>query len=986
MSRWVPLGPSCVPNTIAGDDDSDDTAAGRARRRNTVAGRMRVIAVDPRAAASTVFAGTDFSGLWRTFDGGQTWGPTADVDTAIVGVAVTPSGRLWVAGTSDQRQWRLSRSDDRGDSFSRSPSFDGEITALLPDPRDDDLVFIGAQRAGEQTPALFHGPHSAPGTDVFVKLRDGRCTSLGAELNATTGKLRLYAAFDTDWIFAGDPDVGLTALPRPPGVNDIIRTKLAVAASDPRVVYVAVGTSKDTQVLQGIFRSSNRGDAWSAVGPLAPGTSVPMGHQIHHNLTLAVHPRDPDVLMLGEVHLWRSADGGRTFDNVGNHVPPIHVDQMALAFAPSDEGAVSGGGSPGRPGDRGILWASNDGGVYLSRDGGRSFQHRNRGLQTTMFYHLTHHPVVPAVILGGTQDNGGLRFTGHPAWQETLGGDVTHTAIDPFLPPPPTSPGDPPFDLARYRTWYAAIFAQLWRSRFSGESTGSPLLPGDTATWDVVAGDREGGAHTPILFDRLVPRVVYWGKDELYQIVDDPDLGFDEVGRPIEAPNTIIFTPTTKPITALAMSRDGGVMYVGTDNGEVVSRLVRTGDKWSDQTRASPPGAVRLPGGSITAIVVDPTDSERLIISYDTLSFSRALQKGSMLWRSANGGADWLPIDLDTAIAVPDGRPMSRNVCRSLAMDPIAPHALYVAFDSGVFRFDETVTVGSPWSTWWKGLPSVSVRHIAIHERGRLLRAATHGRGVWERPLAAADTDAESPGPTANVFLRAHRYDDGRRPPLNASGEDPIDKRRRYSLLDGVDIKLDIDPVLSGSFQKPSSTVDYTPSGPIDHIGFQALDNRTPRRSREARVYVQVQNAGPDIAANVKLRAFWSTHGAHGLAALTPALWAAFAADNDPTDGDWHAVAAPKVISDLRPAEPQVAVFSWDVPGGPDRVALMAIVGTPAARAEPVGAPDDLLRAHQHISLKDVALDEPLYAIVGLVLLGVGLAAGITYALVKEPA
>ena len=977
MSRWLPLGPSCVPDTEAGDADDGDP-----RRRTVVAGRVRVLAVDPRAAARTVFAGTDFGGLWRTLDGGQTWEPTADAGISIVDLAVTPSGQLWVASALRPGASQVARSEDAGTSWSSSSFLDGTLTVMLPDPRNDRLVFVGTSGGDGNRAALLHGPHTQSGGDLFVKVRDGRCTSLGAELDATTGKLRLYAAFDGDWIFAGDPDVGLVALPKPAGVNDIIRTKLVVAPSDPSVVYVAVGISTDVQVLQGLFRSANRGGAWARIGPIGGGTSTRMGTQIHHNLTLAVHPRDPDVVMLGEVHLWRSADGGQSFDDVGNSLPPIHVDQMSLAFDPA-----AGAGVTDRPGQQGILWASNDGGVFLSTDGGRTFHHRNRGLQTAMVYQLAHHPVVPAVMLAGTQDNGALRATGDAGWRETAGGDVTTVAIDQVLHPEPGSPADPPPDLARYRKWYSASFATLEHSLYAGELDGSPLVPRNTTSWEFVIGESGEGDHTPILPDRLDPKVVYWGHRDVVQVNDDPDFArdLDDEGHARRARKTIIFTPTDGLVTALTMSRDGRVMYVGTAGGGSVARLVRTGELWSDQTPPVPTGAIRLPGGSISSIAIDPGDSDRVFISYQAVSLSSPPLNRQLIWHTNNGGAEWLPIELDPQLEVPDGRELRTNAVRSMAIDPVAPHSLYVACDSGIFRFDPTSTTGTPWSTWWKGLPRVSVRHIAIHERARLLRAATHGRGVWERPLTSSDSDGEPPAPVAHVYLRAHRYDDGRRAPLNESGEDPIDSRRRYGPLDGADIKIDIDPVLSGSFQKPSSTVDYTPDGPIDHLGFRALANRTPRRSREARVYIQVQNAGPDIADHVKVRVFWSELGTEGFAPRTAALWAAFAADNEPADGDWHAVAPPQAISKLRPAEPQVARFTWEVPRGPDRVALLAVVGTPAARTEPIGAPDLLLRVHEHISLKPVSLDEPLYLLVGLILVGAGLAAGITYALVKDP-
>jgi hypothetical protein len=277
----------------------------------------------------------------------------------------------------------------------------------------------------------------------------------------------------------------------------------------------------------------------------------------------------------------------------------------------------------------------------------------------------------------------------------------------------------------------------------------------------------------------------------------------------------------------------------------------------------------------------------------------------------------------------------------------------------------------------------VSVTHLEVHRTARLLRASTYGRGVWERPLASSDGDGSSNDP--HLYLRTHAYDDGRRAAALQNGLDPIDPRKRFHFLQGVDVKVDVDPLGFGSFQTPVSTVDYTPAGALDHIGFEALAHRSPRKSRDARVYVQVQNSGPGTAAEAKVRVFWAPRSGVGYPPLTAAFWTAFASDGEPTDGHWHAIAPPQTLRGLRPAEPQVATFLWPVPSpSEDMITLLAVVGGPAARAEPHGAPDELLRLHEHFVLKDVSLGAPLWQIIATIAVVAGIAAGITYAIVDD--
>jgi hypothetical protein len=62
------------------------------------------------------------------------------------------------------------------------------------------------------------------------------------------------------------------------------------------------------------------------------------------------------------------------------------------------------------------------------------------------------------------------------------------------------------------------------------------------------------------------------------------------------------------------------------------------------------------------------------------------------------------------------------------------PDTLYAATDVGVFV---THDGGKRWRTLGKGLPRVTVVDLKLHEATRTLRAATHGRGMWDLVLAS---------------------------------------------------------------------------------------------------------------------------------------------------------------------------------------------------------------------------------------------------------
>ena len=55
-----------------------------------------------------------------------------------------------------------------------------------------------------------------------------------------------------------------------------------------------------------------------------------------------------------------------------------------------------------------LIYTANDGGVAASKDGGKTWEPRNRGLVTTMFYAVDVAPTNSAIFGGGCQDNGTL--------------------------------------------------------------------------------------------------------------------------------------------------------------------------------------------------------------------------------------------------------------------------------------------------------------------------------------------------------------------------------------------------------------------------------------------------------------------------------------------------------------------------------------------------------------------------------------------------
>jgi len=84
----------------------------------------------------------------------------------------------------------------------------------------------------------------------------------------------------------------------------------------------------------------------------------------------------------------------------------------------------------------------------------------------------------------------------------------------------------------------------------------------------------------------------------------------------------------------------------------------------------------------------------------------------------------------------------------ALAVDPLNANAVYVGTDIGVYF---SADGGTTWNPFGIGLPRVAVFGIGIQNTSRVLRIATHGRGMWEIPVAQTNTQIDFTASSYNV-------------------------------------------------------------------------------------------------------------------------------------------------------------------------------------------------------------------------------------------
>jgi hypothetical protein len=107
------------------------------------------------------------------------------------------------------------------------------------------------------------------------------------------------------------------------------------------------------------------------------------------------------------------------------------------------------------------------------------------------------------------------------------------------------------------------------------------------------------------------------------------------------------------------------------------------------------------------------------------------------VYKTTNGGTNWVAIDA----GLPD-EPVG-----SIEMDPQSPDRYFIGTDLGVYWSTDAGTTWAPFNT---GLPHVVVDDLRLHNSGRLLRAATHGRGLWEVDISGLGESA-TPNPSPAI-------------------------------------------------------------------------------------------------------------------------------------------------------------------------------------------------------------------------------------------
>ena len=774
-----------------------------------MSGRVSDIAVvesDPRV----FYVGTATGGVWRTRNAGITFEPIFDDEaTSSIGdvtLAQSNPNVVWV-GTGEPQNRQSSpwgngvyRSTDAGRTWTHlGLENTHHISRIRVHPNDPEVAYVAA---------VGHLWGSNPERGVYRTTDGGRTWDQVLFVDDNTGAIDLamdvndpqtlfaamYQRQRRAWGFnGGGPGSGIyrttdggdtwTELTEGLPEGDKGRIGIDVYRGDGNLVCALVeadarrpgqgrgGGPPQSERQNGVYCSTDRGETWEH---RSDTNNRPMYYS-----QIRIDPNDPERMYLGGSNMYRSSDGGRTFN--GDAAAGVHLDHHAIWIDPADSDH---------------LLLGSDGGLSVSRDRSEHW-YQFRNLPISQFYEIGVDVRDPYHVCGGLQDNGswcapsdtwsnqGIRTRD---WYNVGSGDGFFTV---------THPSDP-----------TVMFAESQ----GGNLRRVDLETGERARLRPIGRPAEGedevdlrwNWNTPVLLSAHDDNTVYVGANVLFRSTDlgrsweavSPDLTYGLDREQLE----IMGVPGSEPqlsindgqssygnLTAIAESpMDANVLYTGADDGRL--HVTRDGGAtWMDIT-----GNVEgLPGNTyVTRIVASHADAGTVWAAFDG---HRSDDFAPHVYVSSDFGERWRP-------AV-NGLP--HTSVNALAQHPRNPSLLFLGNEVGIYA---SIDGGGQWARINSNLPTVPVDDIKIHPRENDLVIGTHGRGIWIMDDIAPleHLTPEVVASSAHLFpLRtATSYNaytpQGWTPGIYAAPNPPMGARVRYHLsADVEDVKVIVNDAMS---------------------------------------------------------------------------------------------------------------------------------------------------------------------------------------------
>ncbi|WP_375446292.1 T9SS type A sorting domain-containing protein [uncultured Fibrella sp.] len=328
------------------------------------------------------------------------------------------------------------------------------------------------------------------------------------------------------------------------------------------------------------------------------------------------------------------------------------------------------------------FFVTSDGGLSgATGKKGAAFQFFNN-IAVSQIYFLAQSASQSDRMVIGLQDNGSKAFINN-TWQQISGGDGISCIIDDANPN------------VYYSTAQNGVIYRV-ANGFQTYLTPTGVTSENTSFYSPV--DYHQATKTLFLGSNSL-----WRKNEQNYLSQWENVKTFDTGETIQdvfvAPSDVrtIYVRTYQ----LNNSVSNYKLYASTDAGVTWSKVLGDGFE-----------------AYITAMVVSPTDPKTIYVSrYVTAESTYHVMK------SVDNGRTWITLTGN----------LPRIASNAIAFQEGSDEGIYVAMDQGVYYKDNTM---SQWIRYGTALPNATVYDLDIDYMGGKIKAATHGRGVWEATLA----------------------------------------------------------------------------------------------------------------------------------------------------------------------------------------------------------------------------------------------------------
>ncbi|MCB2222507.1 MAG: T9SS type A sorting domain-containing protein [Bacteroidetes bacterium] len=627
--NWTPVGPFNVPGLIN-------------YGFHVGVGRVDCIAFHP-FDEDVLWVGTPGGGAWKSINGGLSWScktdqlPTLGVSDIIVH-PINPD--IVYLATGERDSWNtfsvgVLKSTDGGETWEVTGlSYEVQdlkaVNQLLMHPDDPDILIAATSQGIFKTTDGGANWLQVVTSGHFMDMvfKPGDPTVVYASTYHFFGGARIFKSTDGGDSFDYLYGTGMPAA-------NTCRIKLATSPADPDLIY-AFNCKTGNYCLEGFYRSLDNGITWEKtisgdeqdlVGYV---TSGPADYgQGFYNLSMVVSNDDPDEILVGGTHIWKSTDGGETFilnDNcyiINDHW--IHADIHEFDYHPLN--------------DR--LYAGCDGGIYMSDDHGANWNDISEGLQITQSYRLGVSELDADLMVIGNQDNGSFKFDDNDCVSIN-----SADGMDCFI-----GSGDPEILYTSYQ------YGVLFKSTNGGISQIN------------ITPDNAGNAvwTAPFLEHPTNPDIIYAGYTDIFKSSDKGST-WDQI--------TFGFTNGALIHRLLIAPGDDQVMYAASYN--TIWRTTDGGVSWNTISNDLPPfqyPSIPFDVFTFYDLEVSAIDPDVVWVTYSNF------MDGIKVFKSMDGGDNWLNISGN----------LPNFPVNCIVYQPGTNDGIYVGLDVGVYYTDNNL-------------------------------------------------------------------------------------------------------------------------------------------------------------------------------------------------------------------------------------------------------------------------------------------------------